>query len=172
MIIHGGGRCNPPCIIVRKISDPNAISPEDQIQDPAEIIVGELRDDFASGKRPDWIRDQLKEQKFGGITVEKPLPFCSETYVPNHKTALTYGTIIWVPDFPIAEKRRNSLTKIALEPNQLLVFSSEAGKLTLSKNTPILPSLKDCSQAERELQASYRQYGVIYTFSLEELQAR
>jgi hypothetical protein len=77
-----------------------------------------------------------------------------------------------VPDFPIAEERRNSLTKIALKTNQLLVFSSEAGKLTLSENIPILPSLKDCSQEERELQASYRKYGVIYTFSREELKAR
>jgi hypothetical protein len=166
-----GQNCNPPCIIVRKISDPNAISPEDQIQDPAEIIVGELRDDFTSDECPDWIRDQLQEQKFGGIAVEKPLPFCPETYVPKC-TALTYGAIILVPYSPIAEKRRNSLTKIALKPNQLLVFSSEAGKLTLSENTPILPSLKDCSQAERKLQASYRKYGVIYTFSREELKAR
>jgi hypothetical protein len=164
-----GQNCKPPHIIVRKISDLNAISSKGQIQDPAEIIVEKLRDDFASGKRPDWIRDQLQD---GGIAVEKSLPFCPETYAPNHKTALTYGTIIWVPDFPIAGERRYSLTEIVLEPNQLLVFSSEAGKLTLSENTPILLSLKDCSQEERELQASYRKYGVIYTFSREELKAR
>jgi hypothetical protein len=166
-----GQNCKPPHIIVRKISDPNAISPEGQIQDPAEIIVEKLRDDFTSGKCPDWIREQLQEQQFDGIAVKKSLPFCPKTYVPKF-TALTYGATILVPYFPIAEKRRNSLTKIALKPNQLLVFSSEAGKLTLSENTPILPSPKDCSQEERELQASYRKYGVIYTFSREELKAR
>jgi hypothetical protein len=108
---------------------------------------------------------------FLGIAVEKSLPFCPETYVPNHKTALTYGTIIWVPDFPIAEERRNSLTKIALKTNQLLVFSSEAGKLTLSENIDLFTNPNDYEQ-EKQKSSTSKAVGVIYTFSQEELKAR
>ena len=168
-----GQNCNPPHIIVRKISDPNAISPEDQIPDPAEIIVGELSNYFASDERPGWIRDQLQD---GGIAVEKSLPFCPETYAPNHKTALTYGTIIWVPDFRIAGERRYSLTEIVLEPNQLLVFSSEAGKLTLSENIDLFTNPNDYEKEKQKSSTSKpvtsKPVGVIYTFSLEELKAR
>lgn len=163
-----GQNCKPPHIIVRKISDPNAISPEDQIQDPAEIIVGELSNYFASDERPDWIRDQLQEQQSGGIAVKESLSFCPETYVPDHKTALTYGTIIWVPDFPIAEERRYSLTEIVLEPNQFLVFYSR-GKLTLSENIDIFTNPDDY---EKQKSSTSEAVGVIYTFSPEELKAR
>ena len=169
-----GGRCKPPHITVRKIYDPNASSPEDQMPDPAEIIVKKLSNYFASDEHQGWIRDQRQEKKCDDIAVKNSLPFCSETYVPEC-TALTYGATILVPYSPIPEKRRYSLTEIVLEPNQFLVFYSRR-KLKLSENTDIFTNPNDYEKEKQKSSTSKavtsKAVGVIYTFSREELKAR